>query len=94
MKYKKPVTSFSEDCCGETGLPVSRQVVVQHSSSYVHGVCALADNDAVVWQQLGNMMEDGVVVHGHSWLEGKALWMNRTISVSVYNIPVKLFDLN
>lgn len=45
---------------------MSRQVVVQHSSSDVHGVCALADNDAVVWQQLGNMMEDCVVVHGHS----------------------------
>lgn len=66
MKYKKPATSLSEDRCGETGLPVSRQVVVQHSSSYVHGVCALTDDDAVVWQQLGNMMEDCVVVHGHS----------------------------
>lgn len=82
MKREKPTMS-SEDSCGETGLPVSRQVVAQHSSSYVHGVCALADNDAVVWQQLGNMMEDCVVVHGHSCLQGKALWMNGTMSVIV-----------
>lgn len=74
--------SSCECRCGATGLPVSRQVVVQHSSSYVHGVGTLADNDAVVRKQLGNMMEHCVVVHGHSWLEGQALWRNGNISIT------------
>lgn len=45
-------------------LPVSRMVVVQHSASYVHGVCPLADNDAVMGQQLGHVVKHCVVVHG------------------------------
>lgn len=67
--------------CGEAGLPVSREVVVQHGSSYVHSVCTLADNDAVVRQQLGHVVEHCVVVHGHRWLEGKALGRRGNISI-------------
>lgn len=64
-KRKTAATSFSQDRRGQTGLPVSRQVVVQHSPPDVHGVGALADDDAVAWQQLGHVMEDCVVVQGH-----------------------------
>ena len=49
--------------CG-TILPVSREVVVQHRASHVHGVRPLADDDAVVWQQLGDVVKHRVVVHG------------------------------
>lgn len=62
----------------ETALPVSRQVVVQHGASNVHGVRPLADNDAVAWQQLGNVMKHCVVIHGYCWLEGERLWIKES----------------
>lgn len=54
-------------------LPVSGKVIVQHSASYVHGVCTLADNDAVVWQQLRDVLKHCVVVHRQLCLQSKCL---------------------
>ena len=49
----------------------------QHGASDVHGVGALADDDAVRGQQLGHVVEQCVVVHGLHRLQSQSLEYNQ-----------------
>ena len=52
---------------------VSGEMVEQHGAADVHGVGSLTHNDAVFGQELSNMAECCVVVHGQSGMESKSL---------------------
>lgn len=53
---------------------MSREVIEQHGTADVHRVRSLAHYDAVFGQELRNVVERCVVVHGQSGLESKSLW--------------------
>lgn len=53
---------------------MSREVIEQHGTTDVHRVRSLAHYDAVFGQELRNVVERCVVVHGQSGLESKSLW--------------------
>ena len=59
---------------GAFGLPVPWEVVVEQGAADVHGVGPLADDDAVSGQELGDMVEHGVVVHGEGRPQSQRLW--------------------
>lgn len=59
---------------GVRGLPVPWEVVMEQGPADVHGVGPLADDDAVSGQELGDMVEHRVVVHGEALLQSQPLW--------------------
>ncbi len=59
---------------GKCLSPVSWEVIEQHGAANVHSVRSLTHYDAVFRQELRNLVERYVVVHGQSGLESKTLW--------------------
>lgn len=59
---------------GKCLSPVSWEVIEQHGTADVHSVRSLTHYEAVFGQELRNMVERCVVVHGQSGLESKSLW--------------------
>lgn len=58
---------------GKCLSPVSWEVIEQHGAADVHSIGSLAYYDAVFGQELRNVVESCVVVHGQSGLESKTL---------------------